>query len=578
MRRILALLLALVMTMALVACGGDKPASSTPTSTPGTSAPGTSTPGTSTPANPDKPAEPAVDPDADKYGGEFIMCSNNATSTMDAHDGISSLGNSRWMTHIFEPMAAMGADGKIYPVVCDFEQSDDGKMVKLTLRESYFSNGDKVTMDDLWASIQRVAGSATTSTWDKLWKGTSIKIEGDTITFTFEKYNVNFTSSFCNAGGNYQVMPKEICEKYPVVGGELQANGLIRGGDLPADSVINQVADVIGTGPYKLESYSEEKVVMVRNDVYKPIYVEGATGRCGTKKAYADKITIAINKDEGSRSAAMLAGEYDLGMVGTSMMPAAEAMGLQKVDQGTTWTHGMFFNLDASNAASPIQDVNLRKAIRATIDCNAVLLAISGDEKANVLEPTPIVSGTVYDNTIIADGEWNIANKELAKEYLAKSSYKGEAIKWLCTANSNFYKAAMAASTQLEEVGIKIELMVVDAGSHSSMRSEPKTGHDIGAWTVQKRDDNPVLHSTFVTGTQGWWSSDAKTAAINKMKTNPTGSAASVEGYEEWCQAVVDEVPFILFGHLINYNFLKPGLVWDVQGASEYYWNMYWEK
>ena len=127
-------------------------------------------------------------------------------------------------------------------------------------------------------------------------------------------------------------------------------------------------------------------------------------------------------------------------------------------------------------------------------------------------------------------------------------------------------------------MGIKIELMIVDAGSHSSMRSEPKTGHDIGAWTVQKRDDNPVLHSTFVTGTQGWWSSDAKTAAINKMNTNPTCSAASVEGYEEWCQAVVDEVPFILFGHLINYNFLKPGLVWDVQGASEYYWNMYWEK
>ena len=114
MRRILALLLALVMTMALVACGGDKPASSIPTSTPGTS-----TPATSTPANPDKPAEPAVDPEAARYGGELVMCSNNATSTMDAHDGISSLGNSRWMIHIFEPLAAMGADGKIYPVVCD---------------------------------------------------------------------------------------------------------------------------------------------------------------------------------------------------------------------------------------------------------------------------------------------------------------------------------------------------------------------------------------------------------------------------------------------------------------------------
>ena len=569
MKRTVALILALVMTMALVACGGDKPTTSTP---------GTSTPATSTPATPDKPTEPAVDPDAGKYGGELIMCSNNATSTVDPHENIGSLGNSRWMQHIFEPMAAMGADGKIYPVVCDYEEAPDGLTIKVTLRESYFSNGDKVTIDDVWASIYRAAGNSTAATWDKLWKGTDIKIEGDTITFTFEKYNVNFTSSVFSAGGYYQIMPKEICEKYPPTGGEMQPNGLMRGGDLEPQNIINQDAEVIGTGPYKLESWSETAVVMVRNDAYKKVYDEGATGRCGTKNAYADKITIAINKDEGSRTAAMLAGEYDLAMVSTSMMSTAESMGLQKVDQGTTWTHGMFFNLDASNADSPIADVNVRKAIRAAIDCNAVLLAISGDEKANVLEPTPIVRGTAYDNTIIADGEWNIANQALAKEYLAKSSYNGEPIKWLCTANSNFYKAAMAASGQMEAVGIKVELMVVDSGAHSKLRSDPLTGHDIGGWTVQKRDDNPVLHSTFVTGTQGWWNSDARNSAIEKMKTNPTGSAASVEGYEEWCEAVVDEVPFILFGHLINYNFLKPGLVWNVQGASEYYWNMYWEK
>ncbi len=559
------------MTMALVACGGDKPT----TSTPGTSTPAASTPGTtpSTPSDPAKPSEPAVDPEAARYGGELVMCSNNATSTMDVHNGMGSLGNQRWMIHIFENLAVIGLDGNVYSEVCDFEQSADGLTLKFTLRECYFSNGEKVTMDDVWASIQRVAGSATTATYDKLWKGTGIQKDDKSITFTFETTNVNFLSSFCSSGGLYRILPKEICDKYPVTGGELQANGLVRGGTL--ETKIGEVADVIGTGPYKLESWSDEAVVMVRNDKY-TIVDNGVTeGPAAPKKAYADKITISINKDEGSRTAAMLAGEYDLAMVSTSMMETAESLGLQKVDQGTTWTHGMFFNLDPSNADSPIADVNVRKAIRAAIDCNAVLLAISGDEKANVLQPSPIVSGTAYDNTIIADGEWNLGNQTLAKEYLAKSSYNGEPIKWLCTANSNFYKAAMAASGQLEAVGIKIELMVVDAGSHSSLRSDPKTGHDIGAWTVQKVDDNPVLHSTFVTGTQGWWSSDARTAAIDKMKTNPTGSAASVEGYEEWCQAVVDECPFILFGHLINYNFLKPDLVWDVQGSREYYWNMY---
>ena len=48
MKRILALILALVMTMALVACGGDKAT----TSTPSTSTPSTSTTTPSTPSNP----------------------------------------------------------------------------------------------------------------------------------------------------------------------------------------------------------------------------------------------------------------------------------------------------------------------------------------------------------------------------------------------------------------------------------------------------------------------------------------------------------------------------------------------
>ena len=563
MKRVIALILALVMTMALVACGGDKPTTSTPGTTP------------STPSDPAKSSEPAVDPVAARYGGEFIMCSNNATNTMDTHDGFGSLGNQRWMIHIFENLGVLGLDGNVYSEICDYEQSADGLTMKFTLRECYFSNGKKVTIDDVWASIQRVAGQSTSANWDKVWKGTSIQMDDKSITFTLEKTNVNFLDSFCNAGGSYKVMPKEICDKYPVTGGELQDNGLIRGGKL--ETKISEVADVIGTGPYKLESYSDENVVMVRNDKY-TIVDNGVTeGPAAPKEAYADKITIAINRNADSRSAAVIAGEYDMGMVSTAMMPAAVAAGYQKLDQGTTWTHGIFFNLDESNADSPIANVNVRKAIRAAIDCNAVLLALTGEEAANVLHPYPVVTTSPYHNTIISDGEWSIADQALAKEYLAAANYNGEAISWLVPANNNMYTIAMGAIPQLEAVGIKIDLMVVDSGSHSNLRKDPKTGHDIGAWNVQKQDVNPVLHSTFVTGTQGWWSSDTRTAAIEKMQTNPTGSAASIEGYKEWCQAVVDECPFLLFGHVVNYNFVKPDVVWNVQGSREYYWNVYRE-
>ena len=565
MKRTLALILALVMTMALVACGGDKP-----TSTPSTP----SNPATSTPATPgtDKPAEPAVDPEAGRYGGELIMCSGNATSTQDVHQGMGSLGNQRWMLHIYENLAVNNIDGKTYSQTCDFEQSADGLTMKFTLRDCCFSNGEKVTMDDVWASIYRAAGTETSSSWDKLWKGTSIQKDDKSITFTFEKTNINFLSSFCSVNSRYKIMPKEICDKYPVTGGELQANGLIRGGEA---NHVNQEADGIGTGPYKLESYSEVAIAMVRNDKYTQVENGATEGPAAPKKAYADKITIAINREASSRSAAMLAGEYDSSTVSNDMADAVVAAGMQKLNTNATWTHAIFFNLDESNSDSPIYNVNVRKAIRAVLDANALLLSISRDEKANVLEPYPMMVTTAYHNTILSDGEWNIQNEELAKEYLKKANYNGEPIKYLSTPSGNTYNIAMAALPLMEKIGLNIELEVVDAGSYNSLRAKPETGHDIGALNSQKRDDNPVLQSTYVSGTTGWWSSPAKDAAMDKMKNNPTGSAASIEGYKDWCEAVADEVPFILLGHIINYVYAKPDIEWNIQGATEYYWNVY---
>jgi peptide/nickel transport system substrate-binding protein len=573
MKRLVALLLALVMVFALVACGGDKP-TSTPADKPASSTPSTPS-DPAKPADPAQPEKPAEDPDAWKYGGTFIAASSNATSTMDPHAGGGSLGNSRWMNHIFEGLLEKSVEGVYYPQVCTYEASPDGKVIKLTLREDrYFSNGKKITMDDLWASIYRAAGDYTTATWDKYFKDCDIKVEGNTITFTHKNYNINFMQTL--NGVTFCVMPKEICEKYPVTGGEVQPNGLLRGGNIEKE--INEDADVIGSGPYKLVSWSDVEVDMVRNDLYVADYFEGATGKAAPKKAYFDEIKVAVNTSEDSRTAAAIANEYHLSWIGNpAMMPAAEAAGMIKYDQGTTWTHGMFFNLDPSNADSIIQNVDVRKAIRASLDCNAVMLAVTGDQSAVALVPTPIQADTVYHNTIVADNEWNIKDEALAKEYLKKANYNGEPIVYLITAatSNNMHKAAMVAVSHMEKVGLNIELMLVDSGSHSNLRKDPKTGHDIGCWNVQKRDDNPVLHSTFVTGTQGWWDSDAKNAAIAKMKTAVTGTPESIAAYEEYCQAVVDEVPYILFGHALNFNFVSDKVVYDVQGNSEYYWNSY---
>ena len=111
---------------------------------------------------------------------------------------------------------------------------------------------------------------------------------------------------------------------------------------------------------------------------------------------------------------------------------------------------------------------------------------------------------------------------------------------------------------------------------HGAIRKDPAAGHDIGCWEVQKREDNPVLHSTYVTGTQGWWSSPAKDAAIKIMQSTPTGSPESVAAYNDYLDAVIEECPYILFGHPKGLLAVRENVEPNTVGQKNYYyWNTY---
>ena len=62
------------------------------------------------------------------------------------------------------------------------------------------------------------------------------------------------------------------------------------------------------------------------------------------------------------------------------------------------------------------------------------------------------------------------------------------------------------------------------------------------------------------------------------MKSTTTGSAESVKAYNDYLQAVVDECPYILFGHLVGYTWSQPDVVIGSVGQSVFYWNNYFVK
>lgn len=128
------------------------------------------------------------------------------------------------------------------------------------------------------------------------------------------------------------------------------------------------IRNPIGTGPFKLQSYVENEVVVVRNDTY---WRKDASGG---KLPYLDKITFTAVKEGSQRAAAVRTGSYDVGFFVTG--DATFIKDLQKrksVVTGyestkTAWGQWM---PNVNKPGSPFKYLNCRLAAAHSIDWNA---------------------------------------------------------------------------------------------------------------------------------------------------------------------------------------------------------------
>jgi peptide/nickel transport system substrate-binding protein len=498
----------------------------------------------------------------DRRGGDVIVVNNYVSTTLDPRLSNLLMANYQWMQNVYETPLAIDSSGRFYPQVCDFEYSDDGITLSLTVREeSVFSNGEKVTIEDVIATLETVAANNDgfkTNFYENI---ADQKVEGNTVTLTFHRLDPSTLDYLADLRGPCYIMPKAVIDKF----GE--------------GEFISDVSDVIGSGPYVLKEYTPDvRVIVERNENYVPVLRDDVEGPAGTRHAHPDTITYAVNVDAASRTAGLIAGDYTVGAVIPDMAPHAEEIGLTRFQLDNLWLPSIFFNLSDENADSIVQNKDFRKAVRAALDMDAIMLsATHGEDGKYTLDPTPISPmNTDYHNNIIRDTEWNIADPVLAKKYLEASGYDGEEIVWMVSQSATFYDAAVPAVQMLQDVGINVKLEVVDSGSHSSLRIDPTTGHDIGAWETQGAVINPITQRNLVLGVNGgWWENEEKDNLLEIMRTTKTGSAESIQAYKDFCELITEEVPWIIWGLMRTTTFVQPGFNLNYQGTSAYYWNSY---
>ncbi len=546
----LALLLALVLVIGCLAgCGGKE----TPTDPPVTDPPSTETPSDDTTAPPELSDHPR--------GGILKKNYFNLSPTVDPC-GQGSWTTWTWSQAIIENPLVQGADGVIYPMVCEYKESEDGLQIDLWVREGVkFSDGTLVEIEDVLASLE-LHRSRWPNLEDLLWANVEkYEIKDGVLTFVLKEYRIDSLAYFYNPRPSTNgIMPKEICEKYAT-----DANGPV---------LITDPADVIGTGPYKLDGDATipgEKYVMTRNDNY--VICEASpdeNGYASPRRQYLDGIEVQKLDDFNAESMALMSGDLSFIFGDTDFYE--KEMKSQGITEDRQPGNGAYYNFFNCADDRLVSDVNLRKAIAAALDFDEFSYSVLGENYKIVT--SPITCGTAYETDAFTSQDWygdRKANETLAKEYLAKSSYKGETLKLY----SNADEGIPVIVDQLAKVGIVVEAQVLDNTTLIDYSKDQSLDWDIIFRTNPTGSNYPsAMDTTFYS----CWGNARAEELIDLLKTVPLNSDQSIAYAKELQELMADEVPFVIVGSQVDYFNCVPGFHMNRQGTWRYEYNGWFDE
>ena len=238
-----------------------------------------------------------------------------------------------------------------------------------------------------------------------------------------------------------------------------------------------------GTGAYVVESFvsAAEAVVVAREDYWQTDdSVRNWISTQNTKRiafqALADKTANAMSLRSGEIDITYsIADEDQQTFVDFDSMTAKEGYSACFMPNGAH--RHITFNCSTN---SPCQDVNLRKAICHAIDIDGVIASCDRYIGARYNEYSACPSYTDVPASMLKEaGSYWEYDVDLAKEYLAKSSYNGETIRILVNP-AGWMAAGTVIGAYLDAIGIKYELLSYDAALYADQHAdESGTLYDI---------------------------------------------------------------------------------------------------
>ncbi|WP_376098324.1 ABC transporter substrate-binding protein [Roseomonas sp. CCTCC AB2023176] len=259
--------------------------------------------------------------------------------------------------HFFDPLVGRSASAQLRPGLAEsWRVLDDNTWEFKLRRDVRFSNGDEFTAEDVVFTLNRVPRVVNSP------GSFTIYTRGVASSEIVDPYTIRFKTN-----GVYPLLPQDLSQVYIICKAV---------GENVSTGDFNNGRAVIGTGPFKLASYSpDDRVVMTRNDSY-----------WGEKPDWARVIYRFVTND-GVRVASLLSGDVQM----IDVVPPADTPRLRGT-QGVTFSEiaslrCIYLKLDTEHDSSPyitgmdgqrlnrnpLRDLRVRQALSIAINRPAIV-------------------------------------------------------------------------------------------------------------------------------------------------------------------------------------------------------------
>jgi peptide/nickel transport system substrate-binding protein len=477
----------------------------------------------------------APNADAQKRGGVLRVGNLGEPPSLDPHWGTQTI-TEVLTNHVFEGLYSLDEKYQPIPMLAEAMPtvSRDGLTYAIKLRNGIkFHNGKEMTSDDVVASLMRwskrsVYGKSLFAQVADL-KAT----DKSTVEFKLKEKSAIVVISLAIPNNFGAIYPKEIAEKFPPD---------------------QRITEWVGTGPFKLAEWKPDQYIrMVRYDEYKPVPGK-QSGYGGAKIVYVDELRWIPVPDAASRAAQLESGDLDVAddLVADAYDRLKANANVQPVIVKPYYWLVAVFN----KKEGLMTNQKLRQAWQAALDIEPIMKTVAGGKPEFYrMDSSLAFQELAAWHTNIKALPWNERNKDKARQLLKEAGYTGTPVRFMTTQEYKWmYDFALVTKQQLEEVGFKIDLQVMDWATLGQRRVQPK---EYDVFTTGIGGGYDPTHHVYLTPTWPGWTEDEQIASLMAQLARETDQKKRYALWEQMTKLFYEKVPVARYGDLFGLRAIR---------------------